>query len=260
MGVVNVTPDSFSDGGLFLDPERAIAHGARAGRPGRRPARRRRRVDPARRRGGERRGRARARSGRWSRRSPAPGGPGVPVSIDTSKAERRARRPSTSAPRSSTTSPPCAPTPSSPGSAPSGGCDGGAHAHAGQPADDAGGPALRRRRRRRPRLPRRADRGRGRRRRSRSERIWVDPGIGFGKTVEHNLELLRRLGELARARAPDRDRHLAQALPRRDHRARGRRAGSAARSPRTCSRSPPAPTCSGSTTSPPPARRSTRRR
>ena len=28
------------------------------------------------------------------------------------------------------------------------------------------------------------------------ERIWVDPGIGFGKTVEHNLELIRRLGEL----------------------------------------------------------------
>jgi dihydropteroate synthase len=27
-------------------------------------------------------------------------------------------------------------------------------------------------------------------------RIMVDPGIGFGKTVEHNLELLRRLGEL----------------------------------------------------------------
>jgi dihydropteroate synthase len=28
------------------------------------------------------------------------------------------------------------------------------------------------------------------------DRIWVDPGIGFGKTLEHNLELLRRLGEL----------------------------------------------------------------
>jgi dihydropteroate synthase len=28
------------------------------------------------------------------------------------------------------------------------------------------------------------------------EKIWVDPGIGFGKTLEHNLELLRRLGEL----------------------------------------------------------------
>src|SRR5919199_5954559 len=28
------------------------------------------------------------------------------------------------------------------------------------------------------------------------ERIAVDPGIGFGKTVEHNLALLRRLDEL----------------------------------------------------------------
>jgi dihydropteroate synthase len=27
------------------------------------------------------------------------------------------------------------------------------------------------------------------------ERVLLDPGIGFGKTVEHNLELLRRLGE-----------------------------------------------------------------
>ena len=29
MGVVNVTPDSFSDGGLFADAEQAVAHGAR---------------------------------------------------------------------------------------------------------------------------------------------------------------------------------------------------------------------------------------
>jgi dihydropteroate synthase len=28
------------------------------------------------------------------------------------------------------------------------------------------------------------------------ERIWLDPGIGFGKTDEHNLELLGRLSEL----------------------------------------------------------------
>jgi dihydropteroate synthase len=28
------------------------------------------------------------------------------------------------------------------------------------------------------------------------ERIWLDPGIGFGKTLEHNLELLRRLDEI----------------------------------------------------------------
>jgi dihydropteroate synthase len=29
------------------------------------------------------------------------------------------------------------------------------------------------------------------------ERVLLDPGIGFGKTAEHNLELLRRLRELA---------------------------------------------------------------
>jgi dihydropteroate synthase len=28
------------------------------------------------------------------------------------------------------------------------------------------------------------------------ERIWLDPGIGFGKNVDHNLELLRRLDEI----------------------------------------------------------------
>ncbi len=28
------------------------------------------------------------------------------------------------------------------------------------------------------------------------ERVLLDPGIGFGKTLEHNLELLRRLDEL----------------------------------------------------------------
>jgi dihydropteroate synthase len=29
------------------------------------------------------------------------------------------------------------------------------------------------------------------------ERIWLDPGIGFGKTTDHNLELLARLSELS---------------------------------------------------------------
>ena len=28
------------------------------------------------------------------------------------------------------------------------------------------------------------------------ERVWLDPGIGFGKTVAHNLELIERLGDL----------------------------------------------------------------
>jgi dihydropteroate synthase len=30
----------------------------------------------------------------------------------------------------------------------------------------------------------------------REERVMLDPGIGFGKTIDHNLELLARLGEL----------------------------------------------------------------
>ncbi|HVC70095.1 MAG TPA: dihydropteroate synthase [Acidimicrobiales bacterium] len=32
--------------------------------------------------------------------------------------------------------------------------------------------------------------------------VWVDPGIGFGKTVDHNLTLLRHVGELAAAGYP----------------------------------------------------------
>jgi dihydropteroate synthase len=34
MGVVNVTPDSFSDGGRFLDPDAAVAHGTRLAEEG----------------------------------------------------------------------------------------------------------------------------------------------------------------------------------------------------------------------------------
>jgi dihydropteroate synthase len=34
------------------------------------------------------------------------------------------------------------------------------------------------------------------------ERVWLDPGIGFGKTVEHNLELLRRLDEIVSVGRP----------------------------------------------------------
>jgi dihydropteroate synthase len=35
-----------------------------------------------------------------------------------------------------------------------------------------------------------------------AERIVVDPGFGFGKTLEHNLQLLRRLSELVADGAP----------------------------------------------------------
>ncbi len=34
------------------------------------------------------------------------------------------------------------------------------------------------------------------------ERVWLDPGIGFGKTDAHNAALLRRLGELAELGRP----------------------------------------------------------
>ena len=34
------------------------------------------------------------------------------------------------------------------------------------------------------------------------ERILLDPGIGFGKTVEHNFELIRRLEELTELGRP----------------------------------------------------------
>jgi dihydropteroate synthase len=34
------------------------------------------------------------------------------------------------------------------------------------------------------------------------ERLWLDPGFGFGKTVSHNLEMLRRLEEFNRFGLP----------------------------------------------------------
>nr|WP_316567944.1 dihydropteroate synthase [Myxococcus sp. MxC21-1] len=68
-------------------------------------------------------------------------------------------------------------------------------AHPGHSGHDAAGAALRRRRRGRAGLPggshppgRVGGHPRG--------RILLDPGIGFGKTFEHNLFLLRRLPEL----------------------------------------------------------------
>jgi dihydropteroate synthase len=34
------------------------------------------------------------------------------------------------------------------------------------------------------------------------DEVWIDPGIGFGKTLEHNLLLLRHLGSLVATGAP----------------------------------------------------------
>ena len=58
MGVLNVTPDSFSDGGRFLPAEAAVAHGAAHGGGGRGHHRCRRRVDAPGRERGERRRRS----------------------------------------------------------------------------------------------------------------------------------------------------------------------------------------------------------
>lgn len=35
-----------------------------------------------------------------------------------------------------------------------------------------------------------------------AERIWIDPGIGFGKSIEHNLELLRSLSSFVQTGYP----------------------------------------------------------
>ena len=51
----------------------------------------------------------------------------------------------------------------------------------------------------------------------REELVCLDPGIGFGKTVAHNFELLRRLGRARRDRAAAARRRLAQELARADH-------------------------------------------
>ncbi len=58
MGIVNVTPDSFSDGGLYDTTEGAIVHAAELAAAGRRHRRCRRRVDPAGFRPGGQRGRS----------------------------------------------------------------------------------------------------------------------------------------------------------------------------------------------------------
>jgi dihydropteroate synthase len=34
------------------------------------------------------------------------------------------------------------------------------------------------------------------------EEVWIDPGIGFGKTLDHNLSLLRHLGVLVETGFP----------------------------------------------------------
>lgn len=190
MGVVNVTPDSFSDGGLYLDPERAIAHGEELARDGADI------LDV----GGESTRPGAAEVGadeELARVEPVVAGlaaAGHEVSIDTSKqAVAAAALDAGAAIVNDVTAL-------------------GADPEIGALCADRGAGLVLMHMQGSPRTMQEnptygdvvddvraflAERlelavSMG----VEEERIWLDPGIGFGKTLEHNLELLRRVGEL----------------------------------------------------------------
>jgi dihydropteroate synthase len=196
MGIVNVTPDSFSDGGLFLDPERAIAHGQQVAAEG---------ADILDVGGESTRPGAEAVSAEeeLARVTPVIEGLAaseVPVSIDTSKrAVAEAALDAGAAIVNDVTA--LRAEPELAGLCAERGCEVVLMHMLGDPrtmqedptyddvVDDV-----------RAFLAERI--GFATAEGIEEERIWVDPGIGFGKTVEHNLVLLRRLGELAELGRP----------------------------------------------------------
>ena len=193
MGVVNVTPDSFSDGGLYLDARAAIAHaleleragaaildvGGESTRPGATPVARGRGAAP---RGAGARGAAGGRDARADldrhlevgRR-----GRGDRRRCDARQRRDRAARRSDDGRCGRRRRGRLLPD-----------------AHARRAAHDAARPALRRRRLRGQGVPRASGCEFAVSHGVAEERILLDPGIGFGKTTEHNLELLRRLDEI----------------------------------------------------------------
>ena len=198
MGVLNVTPDSFSDGGRYLEPQAALAHGARllaqgadivdVGGESTRPGAR---VVPA--------------SEELARVQPVIEGlagahEGVRISIDTSKAPVAAAALAAGASMVNDVT-----------------ALRGDAQMAGVVADSGAECCLMHMRgnpRTMQRDPRYEDvvdeveaflheRLQFAVREGISEqRLLVDPGIGFGKTLEHNLELLRRLDQLLRLGRP----------------------------------------------------------
>jgi dihydropteroate synthase len=179
MGVLNVTPDSFSDGGRWLDPDAAVEHGLRmvaegadvidvggeSTRPGAEPvtpAEELRRVLPV----------VRALAGR------------VRVSIDTRSAEVAEAAIDAGATLVNDVSASLADT------AAAGGAGWVAMHMQGDPRTMQHAPAyddvvaeVR------AFLVERAES-------AGATEVWIDPGIGFGKTLAHNLSLLRHLDEL----------------------------------------------------------------
>jgi dihydropteroate synthase len=191
MGIVNVTPDSFSDGGLFLAAEDAIAHGrelveqgaaildvgGESTRPGAEPVS------------------VEEESGRVLPVIEALGGSGAQVSVDTSKllVAERALAAGASMVNDVTA---LRAEPELAGLVASSGAYCCLMHMLGEPrtmqdepryddvVDEVKAFLLER-------LEFAVGEGIA------EERVLLDPGIGFGKTAEHNLELLRRLDEIA---------------------------------------------------------------
>ena len=166
MGILNVTPDSFSDGGRYLAAEAAIAHGLELGGGRRRDHRRRRRVDAA-----------GSGAGRRARRSCAAS---IPV-IEGLVARACRRRSRSTPPSSRSRAPRSTPAPTFVNDVTALRAEPELaalvararrrllpDAHAGRAADDAARAPLRRRRRRGDRVPARARRGRASRPASRA--------------------------------------------------------------------------------------------
>ena len=190
MGIVNVTPDSFSDGGLYLDADRAIARGRVLAEEG---------ADLLDVGGESTRPGARAVWAEEELRRVLPvleglRGVGVPVSIDTSKAAVAEAALDAGAELVNDVTALRA-DPELAAVCAARGCDVVLMHMLGTPRTMQEAPVygdvveeVKRF------LAERIDVAK--RHGIDEDRIWVDPGIGFGKTVDHNLELLRRLGEL----------------------------------------------------------------
>jgi dihydropteroate synthase len=198
MGIINVTPDSFSDGGRYLDPRTAIAHGvelARQGadildvggestRPGAEPVTLREEL---------------------SRVVPVVEGlaerlPGVQISIDTSKSQVAERALAAGASLVNDVSA-LRGDPQMATVVASSGADCCLMHMAGEPRTMQRDPHYENvvqdvRSFLQERVAFAVAEG------VREERIMIDPGIGFGKTIAHNLELLRRLDELVSVGRP----------------------------------------------------------
>ncbi len=190
IGVLNVTPDSFSDGGLFLDAGRAIEHGRQLVRDG---------ADIVDVGGESTRPGARAVTAEEELERVAPVldglvGVGVPISIDTSKAAVAAAAIDAGATIVNDVTALRA-EPELAGLCAERGVDVALMHMQGTPRTMQDSPSYDDvvddvRAFLAERIEFATSQGIA------EERIWVDPGIGFGKTVEHNLELVRRLAEL----------------------------------------------------------------